>query len=425
VTPLARRALDDAMPPRIPESGRPVVTRFTAHGREHLAAFAALPDSQEWVVGVMVPEDAYTKNLEHSRTRLLTAASAVGLLMLGGGVIAARAARRRFGAIVRETERMGAFDFAATPRPAATLAVREIESVLDGMERAKAALRALSKFVPVDLVRRLHADGGGDPRPGGELREVTVLFSDIEGFTGLSECIAPDVLAEIMSLYFDRITHEVHTTRGIVDKFIGDAVMALWNAPEPAAGHAALACRAALACVAAERALQGEAVWSGHPRIRTRFGIHTGVVLVGNIGSRERLNFTALGDGVNLASRLEGLNKQYGTSILVSEAVVAAACAAGFPADAFRRIDRVAVKGRAGGVLVYELLETDVRGSAAVTRYETALARCFARDFAGAAALLDAAHDDPPSVVLRARITAFAAEPPPPGWDGTSVAQQK
>ncbi len=425
VPPLTRRALDEALPESIPESGRPVVTHFTDGGRSHLAAFAALPDSQEWLVGVLVPEDAYTQDLERSRTRLLAAASVVGVAMLAGGVLAARAAGRRFGAIVRETDRMGAFDFAATPRAAAPFAVREIESVLDGMERAKSALRALSKFVPVDLVRRLHAEGAGDPRPGGELRELSILFSDIEGFTSLAERTPPDALAEIMSLYFDRMTREVHATRGIVDKFIGDAVMALWNAPESVAGHAAAACRAALACVEAERALQATPEWTGHPRIRTRFGIHTDVVLVGNIGSRERLNFTALGDGVNLASRLEGLNKAYGTSILVSEAVVSAARAAGFPADAFRRIDRVAVKGREGGVFVFELLEPGARGAPRVERYEAALDLYFARDFAGAAALLASTDDDPPSAVLRARCLAFLDEPPPAAWDGVSVRHEK
>jgi adenylate cyclase len=397
------------------------VARFDAGGRAFLAAFRALGATQDWIVGVIVPEDVYTADLERSRRHLVLWSVVVVVALLAGGALALRAAGRSFGAIVRETERMQAFDFAPSANRAS---VREVQSVLDGIERAKSALRALSKFVPVDLVRRLYADGR-EPRPGGELRELSILFSDIEGFTTLAESMEPGALAELMSVYFAAMTTAIHATGGTVDKFVGDAVMALWNAPEKASDHAVRACRAALACRDAERAMQASPAWSGRPRIRTRFGIHTGTVLVGNIGAPDRLNFTALGDGVNLASRLEGLNKHYGTSIVVSESVVLAVGGAAGPHFAFRLLDRVAVKGRARGVLVYELLGgPDARDDAAA-RYEEALSAYFRREFAAAREILAGTRGDAASLALAARCEEFERDPPPAGWDGTQVRTEK
>jgi adenylate cyclase len=417
VPPTTAAALALPLLRDLPPGDEARVAHFDADGRPFLAAFRALDATQDWIVGVTVPEDVYTADLERSRRRLVAWSAAVVAALLAGGALALRAAGRSFGAIVRETERMRTFDFAPAAHRAS---VREVRAVLDGIEHAKAALRALSKFVPVDLVRRLYADGR-EPRPGGELRELSILFSDIEGFTTLSESMAPGALAELMGDYFAAMTAAVHAAGGTVDKFVGDAVMALWNAPEPLADHAARACRAALACRDAERALQTSPAWAGRPRIRTRFGIHTGTVLVGNIGAPDRLNFTALGDGVNLASRLEGLNKHYGTTIVVSESVVAAAG----PQFSFRRLDRVAVKGRAHGVLVHELLGgPGTRGDAAV-RYEAALAAYFRREFAAARSLLAGNADDPAARVLAARCEAFAADPPPADWDGTSFLTEK
>lgn len=408
-------ALDAAL--RADLRGGRAIARVVIGGRPWIVSLRDLPASQDWIVGVLVPEDAFTGALDTARTRLLVGAVAIAGLLLGGGLLGVRAAGRSFGAIVDATARMGSFDFAPAPR---TSHVQEVQAVLDGLESAKGALRALGKFVPVDLVRRLYAEGG-DPRPGGELRELSVLFSDIAGFTSLAETVAPDELAEVLSRYFAAMTAAIHGTRGTVDKFIGDAVMALWNAPEDVPEHAAAACRAALACRSAERALLEDPAWGARPRFRTRFGIHTGRVLVGNIGAPDRLDFTALGDGVNLASRLEGLNKQYGTTILVSEATAAAAGSA----FAFRRIDVVAVKGRARGVAVLELLGPAGVRTRVHDDYERAFARYLARDFAAARELLGAQADDPPSRVLADRCTAFLLDPPDTDWDGTFTAAEK
>jgi adenylate cyclase len=141
---------------------------------------------------------------------------------------------------------------------------------------------------------------------GGVRQEITVVFTDVQGFTTIAESADPDVLMHQMSRYLSALREAFIAEGGTVDKFIGDAVMVFWNAPNPQPNHVERACRAALAGKAAST---------------TRFGIHVGEAVVGNLGSTERMNYTALGNTVNLASRLEGLNKQFGTTILVSEAV--------------------------------------------------------------------------------------------------------
>ena len=228
--------------------------------------------------------------------------------------------------------------------------LREVAEVMEGVERAKTSMRTLGKYVPMDLVRELYA-ANREPQLGGELVDLSMMFTDIEGFTGLSERLAPDALAVALGAYLEAMTAGVRSVDGTVDKFIGDAVMAFWNAPRRVPDHALRACRAVLACMKTTRALYASPAWEGLPPLFTRYGVHTARVLVGHFGAPERFSYTALGDGVNLAARLEPLCKQYGVAALVSEAVVAAVArdlgqggAGG--GMAFRRIDKVAVKGK-------------------------------------------------------------------------------
>ncbi len=152
--------------------------------------------------------------------------------------------------------------------------------------------------------------------------------------------------------YFAALASEIERHEGIIDKFIGDAVMAIWNAPVKTQDHPLKACRAAWSCVEALERLFDHPTWEGHPKFPTRFGLHSDEVLIGHFGAPQRMDYTSLGDGVNLAARLEGLNKQYGTRILVSQSVYEVAR----QEFRFRRLDRVAVKGKTRGVEVYELL---------------------------------------------------------------------
>jgi len=250
------------------------------------------------------------------------------------------------------------------------------------------------------------------------------MFTDVKDFTSLSEALSPDELARLLGAYLQAMTGAVHRNEGVIDKYVGDAVMAVWNAVRPCPGHAARGCRAALACLEATGRLYGSAEWAGRPALVTRFGLHADRVMVGHFGAPDRMSFTVLGDGVNLASRLEGLNKQYGTTILVSGAVQQAA-RNGFT---FRLIDRVAVKGRRGGVPVYELLGEAGRaavGAEGVSADEQALHAYWRRDFDAGLALLDSQQSDPPSRVLAERCRLYRSQPPPPDWDGIHVATAK
>ena len=211
-----------------------------------------------------------------------------------------------------------------------------------------AGLAAFRKHIPADLVRTVVSEGV-EPRPGGAIRVLTVMFADIAGFTGLSERLG-DQIIPLLSRYLDTVSREVSGHGGTIDKFIGDAVMAFWGAPATNPDHAVDACRAALAC---QRALRESGLADDHGRpLKVRIGINSGDMLVGNIGSEFRLNYTVIGDAVNVASRLEGANKEYGTEIIVGEETRRLA------GDRIhvRELDRFVVYGRAGGLAIYELL---------------------------------------------------------------------
>jgi class 3 adenylate cyclase len=213
------------------------------------------------------------------------------------------------------------------------------------------ALRSFSLFAPVGIVRDL-IDSGRPLAPGMEQRFMTILFSDVESFTSIAEQLSPQELSQQTSRYFETVTSAIAGEGGTIDKFIGDSVMAFWGAPMAIDDHVFRACVAALK--ASYRMKQLNAQWAseGRRQMRVRFGMHCDTVVVGNVGSPERLSYTVMGDGVNVASRIEGLNKQFGTSICISENVherVAGRIIA-------RALGRVPVKGRATEIMVYELL---------------------------------------------------------------------
>ncbi len=394
--------------------------RVTVAGVNYLATFRLLMNSQDWVAGVVVPEDYYTRDLRPLRDRLRLALVATMALVLVAGGITLSLIRRALGRIVATTARMRRLDFSPAPTGAP---FRDVANVMDGVERAKTSMRALGKYVPMDLVRELY-ESNREPQLGGELIEISLMFSDIEGFTTLSERLTPDALAQALGRYLEAMTAGVRSTHGTVDKFIGDSVMAFWNAPSHVPDHASRAAHAVLACLRATRELYASEAWRGLPPLFTRFGLHTARVMVGHFGAPERLSYTALGDGVNLASRLEGLGKQYGLAVLASEAFVTAAG----DAFAFRLIDRVAVKGKEEAVRVYELLglrEQCTNALAEAAPYERALEAYFAREFERALELLRSRDHDAPSCVLLERCREMISTPPPPDWNGVYVAASK
>jgi len=279
--------------------------------------------------------------------------------------------------------------------------------------REKARLRAVfSQYVAGPVVDRILADPAR-ARLGGERKELTVLFSDIRGFSLFSEQMPPEQLAAFLGEYLTPMTELVLASGGTLDKYIGDAVMAIWGAPIDVPDHASRACEVALKMQEALVGLNKTWARSGKPAVAIGIGINTGAMAVGNMGSAARFDYTVLGDQVNLGARLEALTKELGVGILVGEAT-----ARGAAGDfVFREIDVVRVKGRAGAVPVFELVGR--KGDVTVDpAFGEALALYRRRDLAAARAAFAALTGDPVAVVLAARCSVLAEHPPPEDWDG-------
>jgi class 3 adenylate cyclase len=255
------------------------------------------------------------------------------------------------------------------------------------------------------------------PILGGEMRDVTVFFSDLAGFSSTAEKLAPDALVQLMNEYLSAMTDIIEECGGYVDKYIGDSIVAVFGAPVSDANHAQNAVRATLRCRDRLDELNLSAAFQGH-RLSHRIGLNSGEALVGNIGSRRRFNYTVMSDAVNLASRLEGANKYFATSIMASETTVALTGAL----FAWRELDSIRVQGRVHPVRIYEPLAEAGRESRDQARiaaiYADALACWRARDFQGAATHLEQiASDDPPAALLLARARELAQQPPGPDWE--------
>ncbi|MFZ5450490.1 MAG: CHASE2 domain-containing protein [Thermodesulfobacteriota bacterium] len=257
---------------------------------------------------------------------------------------------------------------------------------------------------------------------GGERRRVTLFFSDLAGFTTLSEHLAPEKVVALLNDYLSRMTEIILDEGGTVDKFEGDAIMAFWGAPLDQENQEILACRAALRQAAALKDLNRQFAARNLPTLSLRMGLHTGDAIVGNLGSQKRFDYTVIGDTVNLASRLEGLNKFYGTTIMASE-VTAAGCG---EAVAFRELDWVAVKGRKAPVTVYEVLgekgQLTPEQSLGIEKFAQGLQLFRKRAFSQAAQAFGAALDhlpaDGPSARFRDLCHQLQESPPPEDWDG-------
>jgi adenylate cyclase len=380
--------------------------------------------SDEWRVGAAAPASDFDGPLRDS-TRDAIIISAIAVLVAAGlGVYLARVVAQPLSRMAVEMQQVGNFDI--KPHVARPSLFREINAMDRALGAMKSGLGSFAAYVPRDLVRAVLATGTR-AELGGRTKTLTVFFSDLAGFTTLSERLAPDALANLLGKYFDAMTEVIAARGGTIDKFIGDAIMAFWNAPGDEPNHAVLACEAAIACqVRLDELRRDTPALAG---VHARIGVATGEVLVGNIGSHARMNYTVMGDTANLASRLEGLNKAYGTSIMISEATFAAAKGT----LVARPIDVVAVKGRSAGVRVYEPFARTTAASAgdvAVAEASTrALDLYLARDFAAAARgwddALAARPGDPASAAMKARSLAYAAAPPAADWNGVHVMHEK
>ncbi len=230
--------------------------------------------------------------------------------------------------------------------------VKELNMLGSTVHRAQRAVWSFSRLAPREIVRGV-LDGTISTELGGTRQEVTAFFTDVRGFTTLSEKADPDVLMRQTSRYFTVLTEVILEQGGTIDKFIGDGLMAFWNAPNLQDDHCERACRAALLSRKANERINREFEAEGLPAFHTRYGIHVGDAVVGNVGSSERMNYTILGSIVNLAARLEGLNKDYGTDILISETVYERVKGRFHG----RFVGSVVAKGMLAETRIYELIE--------------------------------------------------------------------
>ncbi|MCI5221714.1 MAG: adenylate/guanylate cyclase domain-containing protein [Candidatus Electrothrix sp. AR4] len=263
----------------------------------------------------------------------------------------------------------------------------------------------------------------------GEERELSILFSDIHNFTSMAEKMSPDNLCVFLNEYLTPMTGAVMERRGTVDKFIGDSVMAFWNAPLATPNHVYQACECSLEMLKELDTLNSYWKEQGHPKIQIGIGIHCGVARVGNMGSQQRFDYTVMGDAVNLASRLEGLTRIYGTNILVSDSVYAMLKESDFY---FRRVDTVRVLGKTTPVTLYQLLEERGRITPGkqieMEEYRASLSLYYAGDFQAAVRsfqeLLMKYPEDKLYKVYKEKSLRLV-DNPPEKWDGITDLQVK
>jgi adenylate cyclase len=285
--------------------------------------------------------------------------------------------------------------------------------------------RYLSPSVMDEIVRRPET-----LRLGGEKREMTVLFSDIRGFTSLSEQLDPQELVALLNEYLTAMTNVVYRHDGVLDKYMGDAIMAFWNGPVTQPDHARRACLTALDMIQTLRELHARWQERGIPPLNMGVGLNSGVMSVGNMGSDTRFDYTVIGDAVNLASRLEGTNKEYGTNIVISQSTLDLVKDEGF---VVRPLDLVAVKGKLQPVAVYELIgragEFGALTPELLALYHRGIQlyreQAFAEAAAAFRAVLEACPDDGPSLMYLERCKRLREAPPPPDWDGVYVMTHK
>ncbi len=420
--PVAVAAIQGAGSAYDADKGEAFHTRVSRDGKAYEAVLTPI-SFPGWSLVTVVPESEFLGPVQDTIRKLLLGLAALiviaGLLsaFIGQRLIAAPLIR-----VVDEIRHVERFDLEKVKRHPSRLA--EIENLSSAIADMALGLAAFRKYIPADLVKRLIRDGRG-ARLGGDVRPMSVMFVDMAGFTGMSERCG-DRIIPLLSRYFDSISTAVQDNRGTIDKFIGDAVMAFWGAPASNPDHALDCCRAALEC---QRAIHRLNLVDDERRpVTIRIGINSGDMLVGNIGSEVRLNYTVIGDAVNVASRLEGANKLYGTRIIVGPETRRLA---GDRVLA-RELDRLAVYGRAGGLQIYELLDvtdTPVETPEWIRSYEAGLTSYRARDFAAAITAFERAQNlrtqDQASLIMIERCKGAMLEPADKEWDGTAIASKK
>lgn len=326
--------------------------QFQADGEPYIARISSVGFS-DLLRGNTIVIAAPLDDFSGPSTRLLTKNLVVAGFMLIAGILVAllvaRLISRALLALTEEARQIGNLDFQERTRAPSWIA--EINMLAGALVSAREAIRTFALYVPRELVRRIVTSGQASA--GQAVRQdVTVLFTDIRDFTTISEQHSPEDVVGMLSNYFQLMNEIVERHRGVIIQYLGDSIYAMWNAPSADPTHVDDACRCALELKAAIADLNENNRSAGRPELVTRFGVHTGIAVVGSVGAEARRQYTAMGDTVNVASRLEGMNKQFGTTILVSNAVRERS------SDIFeyRTLGAAQAKGRSEVIEVFELV---------------------------------------------------------------------
>jgi adenylate cyclase len=405
---------------------RQLQTTGSIDGKDYFVTFSPLKFNG-WVVATVIPTDDFLASIRRTVAILLIALAGLTLLI---AAIAILSANRLVGApllcIAGQLKHIEEFRLERVGR--VTSPLRELDDLSAALLQMSRGLASFRKYMPTELVRTL-VSRGVEARPGGQQQILTVMFTDLAGYTSISERLG-DRVVPLLAEYLEVVSAAVLGRGGTIDKFIGDGVMAFWGAPAPNERHAVDACAAALECQRLLASQRAAAERCGGTALRMRIGINTGRMLVGNIGSNERLSYTVIGDPVNVASRLEPLGKLYGVNIIIGEETRIAAG----EAIIVRRLDWVAVYGRSGGLAIYELLGLAEDAKTAtpewVRTYEAGLAAYKDRRWSEAIGFFEATAAirgtvDHPSEILMERCRSCLADPPSNDWNPISVLEAK
>lgn len=323
---------------------------FEAHGQAYMASLTGLPKEigEGAFLSIMAPVSDLTANVDHIIRVSLVVSVLIFLVSIPVIFWLASSMSRALRQLELQANNLSHLNTQIEPMVKSR--VKEIHVLASALHSSRVAMAEFGRYVPQALVRKI-LQSRETARIGGERRPVTLMFTDIAGFTTITEATRPEILLERLSKYFVGISAIIHAHGGTINKYIGDAVMAMWNVPESQGNHVSAACQAGLEIQQFITKFNAELIAQGAPPFVTRIGIHTGEALVGHLGDHDHIEYTALGDAVNVAARLEGLNKNYATTILISDAVVDRL--GGQFAVEF--MESVVPKGRRAPVKVYSL----------------------------------------------------------------------
>jgi adenylate cyclase len=407
------------------------IIKFEYKNVDYYAVYTDFPSTfmKNWKIVLIYPLDDFIKEIKENNKESLLISLLILIFSSFLMVLVARRISRPIIQLSKEAEKIR--EFKLFDNISVQTSIKEIQTLAHSMENMKTSFGSFAKYVPHTLVSKL-VRKNQSIQIGGKIKEITLLFTDITDFTSVSEPISADKVATYLSDYFDELTKIIMHTEGTIDKYIGDSIMAFWGAPIPDKNNSFNACLAALLCQ--KKLIEINALWhhDHKPVFKTRFGIHTGEAVVGNIGSSERMNYTAIGDNVNLCSRLEGLNKIYGTQIIISETVYDRV------KNKFltRPLDWVEVKGKTQPIKIFELIAKFDGDTALLPsegqaefchQFEKAYNLFFNKGWIEALALFESLNDthDKSVILYIERCKRLIADPPGQDWNGITHLQEK